>query len=73
MLSTGVHPATALGGALFLVSDGLIALGAFSPGFELPVEGFWVMVTYVAAHVLIVGGVLAEQRQSQPLLRDLCL
>ena len=73
VLSTGVHPATALGGALFLVSDGLIALGAFAPGFDPPFEGFWVMVTYVAAQVFIVGGVLAEQRQSRPMLRDLCL
>ncbi|HYN65771.1 MAG TPA: lysoplasmalogenase [Ornithinibacter sp.] len=61
VLATGVNRLTALGGALFLVSDGLIALGAFAPGFELPVEGFWVMSTYVAAQVLLVLGVLREQ------------
>lgn len=61
VLATGVNRLTALGGALFLVSDGLIALGAFASGFALPVEGFWVMSTYVAAQVLIVLGVLREQ------------
>lgn len=61
VLSTGVNLPTAVGGALFLVSDGLIALGAFAPGFDLPAEGFWVMSTYVAAQVLIVVGVLREQ------------
>jgi uncharacterized membrane protein YhhN len=63
VLATGVNAAVAVGGALFLVSDGLIALGAFAPGFDLPVAGFWVMATYVAAQVLIAGGVLAETRR----------
>ena len=35
VLSTGVNQVTAVGGALFLVSDGLIALDAFAPGFDL--------------------------------------
>ncbi len=61
VLATGVNRLTALGGALFLVSDGLIALGAFASGFDLPVEGFWVMSTYVAGQVLLVLGVLREQ------------
>ena len=51
VLSTGVNLVTAVGGALFLVSDGLIALDAFAPGFDLPGQGFWVMATYVAAQV----------------------
>lgn len=58
VLSTGVNRLTAAGGALFLVSDGLIALDAFAPGFGLPAQGFWVMATYLAAQVLIVAGVL---------------
>ncbi len=61
VLSTGVDRLTAVGGALFLVSDGLIALDAFAAGFALPAQGFWVMATYVAAQVLIVGGVLRAQ------------
>ena len=60
VLATGVNRLTAIGGAVFLVSDGLIALDAFVPGFGLPAQGFWVMATYVAAQVLIVAGVLIE-------------
>ena len=60
VLSTGVNRLTAVGGALFLVSDGLIALDAFAVGFDLPAQGFWVMSTYLAAQVLIVAGVLLE-------------
>ena len=60
VLSTGVNRLTAVGGALFLASDGLIALDAFASGFGLPAQGFWVMSTYIAAQVLIVAGVLRE-------------
>ena len=60
VLATGVNRLTAVGGALFLVSDGLIALDAFVDGFGLPLQGFWVMATYLAAQALIVAGVLAE-------------
>jgi uncharacterized membrane protein YhhN len=61
VLSTGVNRFTAVGGALFLVSDGLIALDAFVDGFGLPAQGFVVMATYLAAQALIVAGVLLEQ------------
>jgi uncharacterized membrane protein YhhN len=60
VLATGVNLLTAVGGALFLVSDGLIALDAFAAGFDLRAQGFWVMATYVAAQSLIVAGVLRE-------------
>jgi uncharacterized membrane protein YhhN len=66
VLATGVNRLTAVGGALFLVSDGLIALDAFADGFALPVQGFWVMATYVAAQALIVAGVLLEQSGASP-------
>ncbi|MFJ9557037.1 lysoplasmalogenase family protein [Nocardiopsis sp. NPDC101807] len=62
VLATGVHPLAGVGGALFLVSDGLIALRAFVPGFGLPGDGFWVMLTYTAAQALLVLGVLARLR-----------
>ena len=61
VLSTGVNQVTAVGGALFLVSDGLIALHAFAPGFDLTGQDFWVMATYVLAQALIVAGVLLER------------
>ena len=49
-----------------LVSDGLIALDAFVPGFGLPAHGFWVMVTYVVAQALLVAGVLRERTGPEP-------
>jgi len=58
VLATGVNPLVCAGGALFLVSDGLIALNAFAPWWDLPLQGFWVMLTYIAAQLLIVLGVL---------------
>lgn len=63
VLSTGLGPWVATGGALFLVSDALIALRAFAPGWDsLPQGGFWVMSTYVAAQTLIVLGLLSRPR-----------
>lgn len=58
VLATGMGPLVWAGGALFLVSDGLIALHAFAPWWELPLQGFWVMLTYLAAQLLIVLGIL---------------
>lgn len=58
VVATGVNTWTAVGGALFLISDALIALRAFVPDFDIPQGGFWVMVTYVTAQALIVLGVL---------------
>jgi uncharacterized membrane protein YhhN len=64
VLSTGLNLYAAVGGATFLVSDGLIALDAFVPGFGLPAQGFWVMATYIAAQMLLVAGVLREQKDA---------
>ncbi|TRV74500.1 lysoplasmalogenase [Streptomyces sp. 130] len=48
----------ATGGALFLLSDALIATGvAHWP--QLPAAGFWVMLTYVAAQLLLTLGALS--------------
>lgn len=69
ILAAGVDRRVAVGGVLFLVSDGMIALGAFADWFSPPAEGFWVMVTYIAAQVLIVLGVLdvARGRDAAPM------
>ncbi|WP_024287533.1 lysoplasmalogenase [Cellulomonas sp. KRMCY2] len=56
-LSTGVNRLAAVGGAVFLVSDGLIALDAFALGYDLTGHGFWVMATYVVGQGLIAAGV----------------
>lgn len=64
-LSTGVHRLAAVGGAVFLVSDSLIALGEFVPAFSLPAEGFWVMATYVAGQCLLGAGALLRDRAAR--------
>lgn len=43
-----------IGAILFILSDSLIALGKFY--FEEPVNGFWIMLTYILAQFLIVLG-----------------
>ncbi|MCX4551900.1 lysoplasmalogenase [Streptomyces sp. NBC_01500] len=53
----GLGRYAALGGALFLVSDTLIATGIASLP-QLPAPDFWVMATYLAAQCLLVTGVL---------------
>ncbi|BCY13039.1 lysoplasmalogenase [Actinoplanes sp. L3-i22] len=52
--AVGVSRRTAAGGALFLVSDLLIGIGA--AGIHLPAAGVLVMTTYAAALALIVSG-----------------
>ncbi|MFI2751912.1 lysoplasmalogenase [Cellulomonas sp. P22] len=61
MAATGVHRLTGIGGAVFLVSDALIALRAFAD-LEPPLADLWVMATYVAGQTLIVAGVVAARR-----------
>lgn len=60
LLSAGVHVLAGMGGVLFLVSDGLIALGEFVPSLTLPQSGFWVMATYLVALGLLTVGVLTR-------------
>lgn len=62
VLATGVNRLTALGGALFVVSDGLIALNAFAGWYELAWHGFAVMSTYLVAQGLLLAGVIATNR-----------
>ncbi|GGS73412.1 lysoplasmalogenase [Streptomyces violaceus] len=46
-----------LGGALFLLSDTLIATGV-ADWPQLPGPDFWIMLTYIAAQALLTGGTL---------------
>lgn len=56
----------AAGGALFLLSDTLIATGV-AEWPQAPRPDFWIMLTYIAAQFLLVNGVLAAQpEQTQP-------
>ena len=54
---------TGLGGALFLVSDSLIATDlAHWP--QLPAAGVWVMATYLTAQYLLATGLVAQSARS---------
>ncbi|MFC9328058.1 lysoplasmalogenase [Kitasatospora sp. NPDC057015] len=53
---------TGLGGALFLLSDTLIAT-QLAKWRELPGHEFWIMATYIAAQYLLASGTLAAHRQ----------
>ncbi|MGW6709885.1 lysoplasmalogenase [Streptomyces sp. NPDC054956] len=50
-----------LGGALFLLSDTLIATGV-AEWPQLPRPDFWIMATYLAAQYLLATGALAAER-----------
>ncbi|MGP9538816.1 lysoplasmalogenase family protein [Brachybacterium sp. AOP43-C2-M15] len=65
VLSTGVGRLGGLGGAVFMVSDALIALEAFAV-LTLPAHPVWVMTTYITAQLLIV---LAVHRLAVPHVR----
>ena len=56
VLATGLGRVAGIGGAVFLVSDSLIALGAFTD-LDLPAHSFWVMLTYVVGQALLVAAV----------------
>ena len=59
LVAAGHGPLGGAGGALFVLSDGLIALGAFRPEMvDWPQRDLVVMATYVAAQVLLVATVL---------------
>lgn len=58
ILATGVSRVTTVGAILFVVSDALIALGAFVDDIALPASGFWVMATYIAAQACLARGAL---------------
>ncbi|RPE44974.1 putative membrane protein YhhN [Streptomyces sp. Ag109_O5-1] len=55
--ATRLRPAAALGGALFMLSDTLIATGV-ADWPQLPRPDFWIMLTYAAAQFLLVRGTL---------------
>ncbi|SOB80567.1 lysoplasmalogenase [Streptomyces sp. 1331.2] len=58
--SAGLGWRTGLGGALFLLSDTLIAT-KLAKWRELPGHQFWIMATYVLAQYLLTSGILAHE------------
>jgi uncharacterized membrane protein YhhN len=66
VLSTGVSALAGIGGAVFMASDALIALGEFT-ALDLPLHDFWVMLTYVVGQTLIVLGVMSRRTRERTL------
>jgi uncharacterized membrane protein YhhN len=65
VLATGLGWVAGLGGAIFFVSDGLIALRSFAD-LALPAHGFWVMLTYVVGQSLLVLAVIRLENGRSP-------
>jgi uncharacterized membrane protein YhhN len=61
--SSGLGLVAGAGGALFLLSDMLIATGV-AEWPQLPVPDFWIILTYCAAQLLLATGVLARSTQA---------
>ena len=53
-----------IGGALFLLSDAIIALGEAGKWQPQP-EGFWIMLSYILALFLLSAGILAKERATR--------
>jgi uncharacterized membrane protein YhhN len=65
-LSTGLNRVAGLGGALFAVSDSILAVDRFVNSFQIPHARFWNMLTYLAAQFLLVIGVLVAIERPRP-------
>lgn len=65
VLATGVSPLAGAAGAVFVVSDGLIALEAFVPTWHLPGQDVWVMLTYLAAQGMLAVAVVERNRSAR--------
>lgn len=61
-LAAGNGPLLATGGALFVVSDSVLGLGRFLPGYDFPLHDAAVMVSYLAAQGFIALGVVVALR-----------
>ncbi|MCG0289217.1 lysoplasmalogenase [Streptomyces sp. PSAA01] len=59
LAALGAGPWTGLGGALFMLSDTLIAAG-LADWPRPPVPQFWIMATYIAAQWLLMAGATRE-------------
>jgi uncharacterized membrane protein YhhN len=70
VLATGLGRLATIGGAVFVVSDALIALEAFVPWWDLAGQHFWVMLTYTAGQGLlaaaVIGRNIADRRAPEP-------
>ncbi|GAA4164438.1 lysoplasmalogenase [Gryllotalpicola daejeonensis] len=53
-----------LGGVVFVVSDGLLAVHLFRADLHVPQASFWVMLTYIAAELLLAIGLTRAVRRA---------
>ncbi|OIJ87228.1 hypothetical protein BIV24_25070 [Streptomyces colonosanans] len=67
--STRLGPVVGVGGALFLLSDTLIATG-IAEWPQLPRPDLWVMLTYAVAQALLARGALDARREPAPAYRE---
>jgi uncharacterized membrane protein YhhN len=58
-------PVVATGGALFVLSDSVLGLGRFLPGYDFALHDLLVMSSYLAAQGLIAAGVLMALRRER--------
>lgn len=65
VLATGVSRLAGAAGAVFVVSDGLIALEAFVPGWQLPGQDVAVMATYLVAQALLAVALVRRNRDER--------
>ncbi|QAY74376.1 lysoplasmalogenase [Agromyces protaetiae] len=63
VLAAGRGRLVAVGGALFVVSDSVLALGRFLPDYGFALHDLTVMSTYLAAQGLIAAGVVVALRE----------
>ena len=61
VLATGVNRVAGLGGAIFVVSDALIGLDTFVRTARVPESDALIMMSYLSAQLLLLGGVLLLQ------------
>lgn len=69
LLATGLGRRAGIGGAVFVLSDSLIALDA-SGVLTLPAHSVWVMATYLTAQVLLVLAVRKAASRGGPPARE---
>lgn len=67
VLATGTTALTAVGAALFLLSDSVLGVAQFVPALAFPGHDAVVMVTYTAGQLLIVLGVVGALRRGSAL------
>lgn len=62
VLATGTGVLGTIGGAVFFISDSMIALQSFA-AIDIDFSGFWIMATYLLGQFLLIVSILATEAQ----------